>query len=201
MLLGEAFKWLDDHRSGQLVVTPAGSGTRAWYQVTEDRESTFYLNASMGMVSMFSFGLAAAVPEATVWAIAGDGGLAMNPSCFATEAEYLPANLRHIVIMNRVFGVTGKIPLPNGGGYDFTKVAEGFGIPIERCYEADSLEALDRIAHVFSDDHGYGFVVLRIEVEKGLVEPASLDGAELKYRFGRAMERRFGVQVFDERGV
>src|SRR5699024_4954636 len=95
--LGEAFRWMEDHRDGQLVVTPAGSGTREWYRVTEDRDNTFYLNASMGMVSSFAYGLTQAIPEATVWAIAGDGGLAMNPSALATEAEYLP-NIRHIII-------------------------------------------------------------------------------------------------------
>lgn len=201
MKLAEAFEWMQANRDGQLAVTPAGSGTRAWYQVTRDRETTFYLNASMGMVSMFSFGLAAALPDATIWAMTGDGGLGMNPSCFATEAEYLPKNLRHIVLKNRVFGVTGKIPLPNVGDYDFGKVAQGFGIPAERCFDVSSTADLDSIKHVFGKDFGYAFIELNIELEEGLVEPQSLDGAELKYRFGRSMEEKYGVQVFDERGV
>lgn len=200
MKLGEAFRWMEDHRDGQLVVTPAGSGTREWYRVTEDRDNTFYLNASMGMVSSFAYGLTQAIPEATVWAIAGDGGLAMNPSALATEAEYLP-NIRHIIIGNKVFGVTGKIPLPDGGHYDYGLVAQGFGVPAERTFRAGSLEELDSIQHAFAPDHGYAFIYLDIEAEKGLVEPASLDGAELKYNFGRSMEKRFGVTVFDERGV
>lgn len=201
MKLAEAFQWMHDNRNGQLAVTPAGSGTRAWYQVTRDRETTFYLNASMGMVSMFSFGLAAALPDATIWAITGDGGLGMNPSCFATEAEYLPDNLRHIVIKNKVFGVTGKIPLPNVGDYDFCTIAQGFGIPAARCFSASTIEDLSDNKNVFEPDFGYAFIELNIELEEGLVEPQSLDGAELKYRFGRSMEQRYGVQVFDERGV
>ena len=46
------------------------------------------------------------------------------------------------------------------------------------------------------------FIVLRVEAEPAYLEvpPNDYEGAEIKYRFGRAMERRLGVRVFGPAG-
>jgi hypothetical protein len=44
--------------------------------------------------------------------------------------------------------------------------------------------------------------VLRVEPETGFLRtpPMPYEGPEMKYRFGRALERRFGIEVFGPQG-
>jgi hypothetical protein len=46
------------------------------------------------------------------------------------------------------------------------------------------------------------FIRLRVAAEPDYqrVPPASYEGPEMKYRFGRAMERKLGIKVFGPRG-
>jgi sulfopyruvate decarboxylase subunit beta len=46
------------------------------------------------------------------------------------------------------------------------------------------------------------FTVLRVEAEPTYLEvaPNDYEGAEMKYRFGRAMERRLGITIFGPAG-
>ena len=44
--------------------------------------------------------------------------------------------------------------------------------------------------------------MLRVEPETGFLRtpPMTYEGPEMKYRFGRALERRFGIEVFGPQG-
>ncbi|OAN37500.1 thiamine pyrophosphate-dependent enzyme [Mycolicibacterium iranicum] len=204
MKLANAFKWMNEYRTDQVVVTPAGSGTRAWYEASKDVENTFYLNASMGLVSMFSAGLAMNAPDAHVWGIAGDGGVLMNPGAFVTEAEFLLPNMKHIIIWNKLFHASGRVRLGNSGEVDFRKVAEGFGVPSERCFVLSSEEDLESNKHGFSKEFGYALIVLEIQLDLesgGMGNKPHLDGPESKYVFGRAREKALGVKIFDKQGM
>lgn len=203
MKLANAFRWMDDYRTDEIVVTPAGSGTRAWYEITGDVENTFYLNASMGLVSMFSAGLAMNAPNMNIWGVAGDGGVLMNPGAFLTEAEFMLPNMKHIIIWNKIFHASGRVRLGNSGEVNFGRVAEGFGIPSSRCFTLSTEEDLDTHAEAFSKDFGYALIVLEIELDLGsrMGNKPHVDGPELKYLFGRARERAQGVTIFDKQGM
>jgi hypothetical protein len=51
-------------------------------------------------------------------------------------------------------------------------------------------------------EDGPALTVLRVEPEKGFLRtpPMTYEGPEMKYRFGRALERRFGIEVFGPQG-
>ena len=51
-------------------------------------------------------------------------------------------------------------------------------------------------------EEGPSFTVLRVEPESGFLRtpPMTSEGPEMKYRFGRALERRFGIEVFGPQG-
>ncbi len=46
------------------------------------------------------------------------------------------------------------------------------------------------------------FTLLRVEAETGFLRtpPMTYEGPEMKYRFGRALEKKFGVTVFGPQG-
>ena len=46
------------------------------------------------------------------------------------------------------------------------------------------------------------FIRLRVEAEPDYqrTPPANYEGPEMKYRFGRAMEKKLGIKVFGPRG-
>ena len=68
---------------------------------------------------------------------------------------------------------------------------------IERVYRIDSLDALQRDFASAVAQPGHVFTVLEVEpVGKKLEEPP-MDGPEMKYRFGRYIERMTGVRIFD----
>ena len=51
-------------------------------------------------------------------------------------------------------------------------------------------------------EDGPSFTVLRVDPETGFLRtpPMTYEGPEMKYRFGRALERRFGIEVFGPQG-
>lgn len=203
MKLAEALTVMAKQRDGELVITAASTASREWYRETNDIDATFYLQASMGISPMVTLALAMAIPDATVWTFTGDGGLVMNPSVLATEAQYRPPNMRHFVVMNRVFSGTGKLPLANNAELDFVRVAEGFGVPAECCHTVRSVEELESHADgILSDKPGYALVILEVEPATDAPPPQPpLDGPEMKYRFARTIEQRHGVKVFGPQGV
>lgn len=56
MSLPECYRHLTEMRTDELVVTSA-SASGEWYVQTHDFDATFYLQASMGMASMFALAL------------------------------------------------------------------------------------------------------------------------------------------------
>ena len=69
------------------------------------------------------------------------------------------------------------------------------GFPRARTIEA--LDDLERQLPAITAEDGPSFTVLRVEPETGFLRtpPMTYEGPEMKYRFGRALERRFGIEV------
>ena len=71
MGIERCFAALADTRADEIVVTSAGNSSEVWWELTRDLESTFYLEASMSLSTMFAAGLALSYPRTWFWAFLG----------------------------------------------------------------------------------------------------------------------------------
>ena len=170
-----------------------------WWAATGSEDS-FYMHGAMGFAASFALGLALSLPQARVWLINADGSLCMNLGCLLTEASEAAKNLRHFVIDNAVYQTVGALPMVNGGRTDYVGIARAAGFAHARAIE--TREELERQMPAIAADDGPSFTVLRVEPETGFLRtpPMTYEGPEMKYRFGRALERRFGIEVFGPQG-
>jgi sulfopyruvate decarboxylase subunit beta len=196
----DCFRFLASRRTNELVVTSAGNSGQAWWEASgRDSERSFYLDASMSLSTMFASGLAAALPQMKIWAFMGDGAFCMNPGMLMVERDMNLPNLTHFLVSNRHYGATSNAVLPNQRANDYAAIARGMGL--ERVFAFDNLQDLTRgfDAAVLANAPGHTFVVLEVEpfsdAEQKLEQPP-FDGPELKFRFGRTVERLAGVEVF-----
>jgi sulfopyruvate decarboxylase subunit beta len=195
----ECFRFLASRRTDQLVVSSAGNSGQAWWNVTGDNEGTFYLDASMSLSTLFASGLALAVPETRIWAFMGDGAFCMNPGMLMVERQMNLPNLVHFLVSNRVYGATGNRDLPNRQANDYPAIARAMGL--QRVFGFASIAELERgfDAAILANAPGHTFVALEVEpfseADQKLPQPP-FDGPELKYRFGRHVERRTGRDIF-----
>jgi sulfopyruvate decarboxylase subunit beta len=198
----DCFRALARRRTDQVVVTSAGNSSQAWWAVTRDSEASFYLDASMSLSTMFACGLALAQPELKVWAFMGDGAFCMNPGMLMVERGMNLPNLIHFLVSNRVYGATSNAAVPNFADNDYAAMARAMGLV--RVFEFHSIEGIDRDFAQLSAANapGHTFVVLEVEPfskEEQKLEQPPFDGPELKFRFGRHVERRTNCDVFGYR--
>ena len=198
----DCFRFLAARRTDQLVVTSAGNSGQAWWAATRDIDRTFYLDASMSLSTLFASGLAAALPKNRFWAFMGDGAFCMNPGMLMVERAMNLPNLTHLLVSNRAYGATSNAPLPNGAGNDYAAIARGCGL--DRVFSFASIAELEQGFEAALSAHapGHTFVVLEVEAfsdaEQKLEQPP-FDAPELKYRFGREIEKQTGATVFGYR--
>lgn len=195
MKLRECFEYIAGRWQQELVILSAGNCSEMWWEVTRDTERAFYLEASMSLASVFGAGIALGVPKAPVWVFSGDGAFCMNPGMLMVERQMKLPNLKHFLVSNRCYGSTYEIRLPNASANDYATIARGMGI--ERVFQFDSIDGLKREFDGAIAAPGHAFVILEVEpVGKKLEEPP-MDGPEMKYRFGRYVEKLTGIKVFD----
>jgi sulfopyruvate decarboxylase subunit beta len=199
MKTNEAIRVLAGHRGDAVVVCALGTAANGWWAVTRSDDS-FYMHGAMGFAASFALGLAAAIPDTMVWVINSDGSLSMNLGCLLTEAGQQPKNLKHFVIDNQCYQTVSGIPMVNQGGADYAAIARGAGIA--RAQMIDNIEDLDRSMPEINATPGPYFIHLRVEAEQDYQRPPpfSYEGPEMKYRFGRALERKLGIKVFGPTG-
>lgn len=196
----DCFRFLASRRKNELIITSAGNSGQAWWEATRDSNSSFYLDASMSLATMFGCGLALAQPSMKVWAFMGDGAFCMNPGMLMVERQLSPPNLVHFLVSNRSYGATSNAALPGRAHNDYPAIARGMGL--ERVYSFDSLAALEAGFDPVENATGHTFVVLEVEpfspAEQRLEQPP-FDAPELKYRFGRYIESQTDCSVFGYR--
>lgn len=199
MKTSEAMKVLAARRGQAVVVCALGMAANEWWAATQSEDS-FYMHGAMGFAASFALGLALALPEVPVWVLNADGSLCMNLGCLLTEAGQAPRNLKHFVVDNRVYQTVGAVPMVNQGCTDYVGIAKAAGIPRARAI-AD-LAALERQLPDIVAEPGPSFTVLQVEPETGFLRtpPMTYEGPEMKYRFGRALERRLCITVFGPQG-
>jgi sulfopyruvate decarboxylase subunit beta len=196
----DCFRYLASQRTDQLVVTSAGNSGQAWWAATRDSEGSFYLGASMSLSTMFASGIAFALPQVKIWAFMGDGAFCMNPGMLLVERQMNLPNLTHIVVSNHCYGGTGNAPLPNRrDDNDYAAIARAMGL--ERVFKFDSMESLQQgfSSVVNANAPGHTFVVLEVEPfthEDEKLPIPEMDGPEMKYRFGRHIEKLANCSIF-----
>ncbi len=198
----DALRTLAKHRKDEIVVTSAGNSGQAWWAATRDTDATFYLDASMSLATMFASGLALARPELKFWAFMGDGAFCMNPGMLMVERQMNLPNLTHILLSNRAYGATSNAELPNVRDNDYAAIARGMGL--ERVFEFKDIDGLERdFAGVMAGNRsGHTFMVLELEpfsASEQKLEQPPFDGPELKYRFGRHIEKLTQCDIFGYR--
>ncbi len=187
------------HRGDAVAVCALGMAANEWWAATESEDS-FYMHGAMGFAASFALGLALSLPQAAVWLINADGSLCMNLGCLITEAAQAAKNLKHFVLDNGVYQTVGGLPMVNDGRTDYAAIARAAGFARARTIATpDELEG--QLPGIAAED-GPSFTVLRVEPEAGFLRtpPMTYEGPEMKYRFGRALERRFGIAVFGPQG-
>src|SRR5262249_60702713 len=124
------------------------------------------------------------------------GSLCMKLACLLTEAPQAAATRRHFGVATDVYQTVGALPTVNDGRTDYAAMARAAGFARTRTIEA--LDELERQMPAIAAEEGPSLTVLRVEPETGFLRtpPMTYEGPEMKYRFGRALERRFGIEVF-----
>jgi sulfopyruvate decarboxylase subunit beta len=199
MFAKDAIGILAKHRDGAIAVCALGVASNEWWDATK-AEDCFHVHGAMGFAASFALGLALALPNEKIWIINSDGSLCMNLGCLLTEAAKAPANLKHFVIDNQVYQTVGALPMVNRGVTDYAGIARSAGIRNTRTID-DPIE-LDRQLPQIVAERGPCFTVVRIEPDPSYLNtpPTSYEGAEMKYRFGRALEKRLGIEIFNPSG-
>jgi thiamine pyrophosphate-dependent acetolactate synthase large subunit-like protein len=189
------FRFLADRLRDEIVVTSAGNCSELWWDITRETERAFYLEASMSLASLFAAGIALGSPHRTVVALSGDGAFCMNPGMLMVERQLALPNLKHFVVANGCYGSTNELPMPFPDFADYAAVARASGI--EQVHEFATLEGLAQALDEIVNLPGYVFTVLHVEPLGRRVHSPPLDGPELKFRFGRYLERTGGPKIFD----
>ena len=199
MKANECMQVLARHRGDAVVVCALGMAANEWWAVTRS-EDRFYMHGGMGFAASFALGLALSIPQTPVWVLNSDGSLCMNTGCLLTEAGQQPKNLKHFVVDNQCYQTVETMPMVNQNGADYTAMARAAGIA--QAIAIDSLDELDRRLPEIVAAPGPYFVRLRVESEPEYqrAPPATYEGPEMKYRFGRALEKKLGIKVFGPRG-
>jgi len=196
MRTSDCFRLLAQRRYKALVVCTLGTAMGEWYAMTRDDEA-FHMHA-MGLAASFALGLALARPSTPVWLLDSDGGLAMSLGSMLAEAKHQPANLVHFVVDNGCYQIIGGYPVVNADQTDFAGMANAAGM--KRTYRFQGLQdfagELDNILTAGK----HSFVVLNVEAEAAPNVPVPFEGPELKYRFGRHVERQEKIAVFGPYG-
>ncbi len=190
------FEFLTSRRKDEIVVTSM-TASRMWYHLTYSFDRVFYLDASMGLVSMFGAGIALGLPDTPVWAFSGDGSVSMNLGMFTVENELKSKlkNVTHFILSNRVYGSTNDVRLPNMAENDYAAIARGAGL--ERAYSFDDLEEFKTSFDEVVGTGEYTVVSLELGPVGSEVTSGSVESPELKYMFGRSIEAATGVHIFD----
>ena len=199
MKANEAMQVLARHRGDAVVVCALGMAANEWWAVTRSEDS-FYMHGGMGFAASFALGLALSLPETPVWVLNSDGSLAMNTGCLLTEAGQQPRNLKHFVVDNQCYQTVETMPMVNQDSADYAAMARAAGIA--RAVTIADLADLDRQMPEIVAAPGPYFIRLRVVAEPDYqrAPPASYEGPEMKYRFGRALEKKLGIKVFGPRG-
>ena len=175
-----------------LVVTNLANTATEWHALRPHDGNL--LCVGMGMVTAYATGLALALPDTSVIALDGDGGILFDISVLGTLAQTCPDNLRVIVFDNGGYVSTGRLPhvaSMTSGIVSIEDLARCFGLRrvVTARTTAEFEAALDQPAG------GPQIIVARVNAEQAFVGALPLDLKENKYRFVRHVEALTGRRL------
>jgi sulfopyruvate decarboxylase subunit beta len=200
MEVREVMSVLKQHRGDAIVICALGTASSQWWNATRCEE-TLYMTGGMGFSASIALGIALSIPEAPVWEINCDGSLCMNLGGLLTEAQQAPKNLKHFVIDNQVYQTLDRpMPMVNQRRSDYAAIGHAAGM--RNAITIDKLEDLKQKIQEIAAAPEHYFTVLRVEPMHDYppVPPYHYEGHEMKYRFARNLEKKWGRTVFGPRG-
>lgn len=195
MRIEECFRVLCDRLKTEIIVTSAGNASEIWWEMTRENERVFYLEASMSLASLFAAGIALGNPDKTFVVISGDGAFTMNPGMLFVEKQLDLPNLKHFLLSNGCYGSTNDLNIPYSGFIDYAGMARAAGL--SRVNSIESVRELEQQLDTIIKQPGYSFTVLHTDALGRHLPSPPLDGPEVKFRFGRYLERNGGPPIFD----
>jgi thiamine pyrophosphate-dependent acetolactate synthase large subunit-like protein len=191
----KCFRFLHERLKTEIIVTSAGNTSELWWEISGETERVFYLEASMSLASLFAAGIAIGNPDKTFVAFNGDGAFTMNPGMLFVEKQLSLPNLKHFLVSNGVYGSTNDLHMPYAQSIDYAGMARAAGL--SRVYSIASLGELEEQLDAIIKVPGHTFTVLHVEPLGRHAPSPPLDGPEVKFRFGRYLERNGGPPIFD----
>ncbi len=196
MILKDCFEHMAKYADDDvLVMTSAGHSSGTWWHVTKDVNRAFYLTASMSLSSMMASGVAVGLPDKRVWAFSGDGAFVMNPGMLFVERRMSLPNLKHFMISNHCYSSTDEVNIPYTDHADYAGMARAVGI--KRVYHFNDIAVFKEKFEEAVMEPGHTFMVLEVEKVGTDLRTAQMDGPEVKFRFGRHIEKATGKKIFD----
>lgn len=170
-------------QDADIVVSALGETEAIWHALNPTRAGNFYIRNGMSMPTSVALGLAIAQPQRRIWALEGDGGMLMNLGSLATIASRRPANLRIIVLVNRVYQASGGQNV--SPDVDFALLARGAGF--SSTFSVAGKEGLDAALDNLRDAPAPALLACEIEPQSRPVASASPVPlpAEFKQTFAR----------------
>ncbi len=178
----------------ELVVTNLANTATEWRAVHPSEGNLYFVG--MGMVTPYALGLALALPQRSVLAFDGDGGLLFDLSVLGTMAETAPPNLCVVVFDNGGYVSTGKFPSAaslTAGKADLEAVARAMGLQHSRTVRTLD-EFVSAVEAGLSVD-GPRLIVAKVDAGQGNVGTTPMDSKENKYRFVRHVEQLEGKVI------
>ncbi|MFI0815762.1 thiamine pyrophosphate-dependent enzyme [Streptomyces sp. NPDC021098] len=169
----------------ELLVTTTGYVSRQVHH-ERDRDSTFYMQGSMGHASAVGAGLATAHPDRRTVVLDGDGAFLMHLGTGATIGASGARNLVHVVLDNGCYESTGCQPTTSSC-VDWAELGRGLGYrTVLTCASAPDLAGSIRTALTAE---GPVLLALSVVPTPGEVHPratASTGPVEIADRFRKA---------------
>jgi len=184
-----AINSMKDKDTIQLATT--GKTGRELYEI-EDASNNLYMVGSMGCISSFGLGLALSQPAKNIIVIDGDGSLLMRMGSLATNGNYNPGNMIHILLDNNAHESTGGQSTVSHN-VDFVSIAASCGYL--NAIHVHNLEELKACLQAWKETKRLTFLYMRIskQSKEHLARP-SIKPHEVKERLQRFIES-YPVQI------
>jgi thiamine pyrophosphate-dependent acetolactate synthase large subunit-like protein len=195
MQLTQAYEVLSRSWQDELVIVNLGHSAWTWHTLHQDTDKVwFHQFTTMGLTAPLGLGLAANLPEANVWVLDGDGSFLLNFGSILALAEQQPANMVYLLTSNRSYRTIGGYPLPAQETIDYVGVAKSLGI--RNAYSIEDIDEGRELLPKIVSAGEFAFVSLEVDSTMPGKLPIPWEASEMKFRFGRHIERQFGVEVF-----
>lgn len=171
--------------SDTLVVCGLAGAAKDIAHLTRDGDNVFAMAGAMGGAVAMGLGLALARPDRRVLAVTGDGELLMNVGTLATVGAMRPPNLAILCVDNGHYGETGYQESHTQRGVDLEAIARGSAIPATRAVSRE--DGIAGAARLLRASNGPSFVLLRVGVAPPPAFKRSMDAAERKTAFRKAL--------------